>query len=60
MSILDEEFVDHDFWFLNVHAKEYVNCAQGCALYRPVVELIRQLFSEVPVGMRNQLEWMGP
>ncbi len=60
VSILDDGFTEHDIWFLNVHAREYVNRAQGCVLYRTVIELLRQLFSEVPAGVRNQLEWPGP
>lgn len=60
VSILDDGFNEHDIWFLNVHAREYVSRAQECVLYQTVVELLRQLFSEVPTGMRNQLEWAGP
>jgi len=60
VSILNEEFIAHDLWFLNVTAREYVDRAKGCALYRTVVELIRELFSVVPADMRNQLEWTGP
>lgn len=60
VSILEEGFTEHDIWFLNVIAREYVSRARGCALYLPVVELLKQLFSEVPAGMKNQLEWTGP
>lgn len=60
VSILEEKFTEHDIWFLNASAREYVSNAQECALYCVVVELLRQLFSEVPADMRDQLEWSGP
>lgn len=60
LSILNQEFTSHDIWFLNCHAREYVSEAHGCVLYKTVVQLISELFSEVPDSLKYQLEWNGP
>ena len=58
--ILDEEFNDHDFWFLNVHAKAYCEDNKGSSLYPTIKGLIIELFRAVPEEKRGKLEWQGP
>lgn len=60
VSIFEEDFIDHDFWILNVHAKSYFECAQNTASYALVSEILRELFLEVPFHLRHKLKWEGP
>lgn len=60
VSILEEGFVDHDIWFLNVQARSYCETAKGSSAYLAVIDLIHQLFNEVPENLRYKLEWNGP
>lgn len=62
VSILTEEFNEHDIWFLNNHVKQFlakVN-SHDCYLYERYCNVIKELFSLVPGDMRDQLEWSGP
>jgi hypothetical protein len=59
-SILDEEFVAHDIWILNVQAKSYFDRAVGTTSYDGICALLCELFEAVPEGLRTQLEWNGP
>ncbi len=60
ISILDEEFIDHDFWILNVHAKSYFERAKNTNSYDIINRVIRDLFLEVPDSLKHKLEWNGP
>ena len=61
-SILIEEFVDHDIYFLNTQAHNYYkNAAElNCPSYDAQCELIKELFSLVPEGLKSNLTWSGP
>ena len=62
VSILDEEFTDHDLWFLNHHARSFCerNSAKDCMPYSVLCYYIQELFKEVPVHKRHELMWPGP
>ena len=60
ISILDEEFTDHDFWILNVHAKSYFERAKKTFSYDIINRVVRELFLEVPDSLKHKLEWNGP
>lgn len=60
VSVFEEEFVAHDMYILNVHAKSYYETAKGTYHYDIVNDLIAELFEEVPQNMREQLTWEGP
>jgi len=62
VSILDEKFVFHDIWFLNVQAKSFYNHASSEPwLQSPhVFKLISELFSLVPPDKKHELKWPGP
>lgn len=58
----EEDFVDHDIWFLNRQARAYV---EGCTSlispnYDAVVACIRNLFKMIPAEKKSELEWEGP
>ena len=57
VSILEPEFGDHDFWFLNVHARSFLQRCTGDAMIRGK---IAALFRLVPEDLRDKLEWQGP
>ena len=57
VSLFEEDFIDHDIWFLNVQAKWYYENAKGTQNYRPLCELITELFSLVPTHFHNKLKW---
>lgn len=59
-SILNEEFTDHDIWFLNVQAKNYHESAKGTVYFESINILISELFNEVPDGKKVDLKWSGP
>ncbi|MES2505407.1 MAG: zinc ABC transporter substrate-binding protein [Verrucomicrobiota bacterium] len=56
-SLFDQEFKDHDIWFLNIQAKTYFREAQFSPLYTQHVALIRELFALVPAPYRAKLQW---
>lgn len=60
VTILEEDFVEHDIWFLNVQARYYYETAKSSSIYDDIVELISELFEEVPESFRSKLEWKGP
>lgn len=62
VSILEPEFVDHDFWFLNHQARSFLEHAdpRHAACYDQHRRLIRELFALVPEQLRTKLEWPGP
>jgi len=55
-----KEFIDHDFWFLNVHAKSFYLASNDSVTCVKVISLIKKLISCVPEGQRKLLEWDGP
>ena len=62
VSILSEEFSEHDLWFLNVHARSFLerNDARTHTLYPVLARYIQELFQIVPERMKARLEWAGP
>ena len=60
VNILDEQFDDHDIWFLNEHARDYCQSAQNTGTFPSVKELIKELFVLVPDDQKSKLEWEGP
>lgn len=60
VSILEEEFTDHDFWFLNVQARAYCEDNKNSFLYPVIKELLMELFNSVPEEQKGKLEWQGP
>lgn len=62
VSILAEEFTDHDIHFLNYQARIYYE--RGDEDFDPhyyhFVRRIQELFAEVPVNQQEQLLWDGP
>ena len=59
-SILEESFVEHDFGFLNIHARNYCERAVDTPEYESIKSLLQELFNIVPDNMRCKLEWKGP
>ncbi len=62
VSILDEEFTDHDIHFLNYQARIYYERGNEDfdASYYHFVSCIQQLFQQVPAERRGALKWNGP
>jgi len=60
VSLYDNEFVAHDFWILNVHAKAYYEYAKNSGDGNHIIDLLKELFQAVPDHQRNLLEWEGP
>lgn len=62
VSILEEEFVSHDIWFLNVQARAFIerNSDGNCSCYSLFAYYIQELFKIVPESWRHELEWSGP
>lgn len=62
VSILEEDFVNHDIWFLNAQARFYVeHCNPQVSLnYERHQQLIAELFTLVPPTFRSKLQWSGP
>jgi len=58
VSILEPEFTDHDIWFLNNQAKNYlIRCNQSTSPnYDEHKKSIETLVSSLPVEKRNGLE----
>ena len=61
-TILQEEFSEHDFWFLNHHARAFIerNQVKSLHLYGMMAYFIQELIKAVPEEMRHKLEWSGP
>lgn len=61
-SILDEGFTDNDLWFLNHHARAYLQeCSPALSRnYECHQRLIAELFTLVPADLRGKLQWPGP
>ncbi len=61
VSILDEEFTDHDIHFLNYQARSfYERNDDTCEHYSLFAYYIQELFKEVPEDRRDKLMWAGP
>lgn len=62
VSMYDEEFVDHDIWFLNVQAWIYYEKCNSdiTPLYDRQIENISRLFDLVPASLKSKLKWNGP
>ncbi|OKP00296.1 hypothetical protein [Xenorhabdus eapokensis] len=62
ISLTDEEMTLHDIFFLNNHARFYLENTNDkeCANYYSHQDDIKKLFSIVPEYLKNQLEWQGP
>jgi len=61
-TIFCADFTEQDFWFLNVHARAFLerNAPKNITPY-PVLALhIQQLFAAVPDELRHKLNWPGP
>ncbi len=62
ISILEEGYVEHDFWFLNHQAKYFF--ANQFAKFSPNLRLysnlVASLFESVPLELRHRLTWPGP
>jgi hypothetical protein len=59
-SFADPGFEAHDFWFLNVQARGYVERGNCSPIYQMQVSRLRDLFALVPVDLRFELNWAGP
>ncbi len=62
ISLWEEDFVDHDIWFLNHQARIYYEeCnTQLSPNYESIVECISNLFDMIPEDKKQQIEWDGP
>lgn len=61
-SIFEEEFTNHDLYFLNLHARLFLerNNEDSCFGYDLIARRIQELFELVPAPLKSQLEWAGP
>lgn len=61
-SILEEDMVEHDVWFLNNQAKYYFEkCnADISPNYEQHIKYIKMLFKMVPDNLKSSLLWKGP
>lgn len=61
VSILAEEFTDHDIWFLNYQARSfYERNDDKNPHYSLFAYYIQELFKEVPENKKGKLLWAGP
>ena len=61
VSILEEEFIDHDIHFLNYQARIYHDLASETDPHLFLfIHYIQELFGEVPETRRSELLWEGP
>ncbi|EST58037.1 hypothetical protein K151_2093 [Proteus hauseri ZMd44] len=62
ISLTEEEMTEHDVFFLNNHARFYLENAHDkkCANYYSHEDDIKKLFSIVPEHLKDKLEWDGP
>ncbi|WP_109396576.1 zinc ABC transporter substrate-binding protein [Photorhabdus namnaonensis] len=61
-SILDENFQEHDIYFLNHQAKYYYeNCNEIISPnYNQHLSCIKDLFAMIPDNLKEKLIWSGP
>lgn len=61
-SLLEAEFVDHDIYFLNVQAKNYVHSSKAAKspCYDAQCALIQELLSLVPSSLQGAIKWQFP
>lgn len=61
-TILEEQFVEGDLWFLNHDARAYLaECSPAISPnYQVHAQGIRELFTLVPPEAREKLKWKGP
>ncbi|SCZ64962.1 MULTISPECIES: zinc ABC transporter substrate-binding protein [Photorhabdus] len=61
-SILDENFQEHDIYFLNHQAKYYYeNCNDIISPnYNQHLFYIKELFDMIPENLKEKLIWSGP
>ncbi|MEQ2025486.1 hypothetical protein [Xenorhabdus szentirmaii] len=61
-SLYRPEVTEHDVFFLNSHARYYLEHAneKKYANYNAHKKSIKALFSLVPEHLRDKLEWSGP
>jgi len=60
VSILNEEFENHDLHILNHQARWYYENAPRDYMYNGIILLIKELFDILPMNLRNKLDWPGP
>jgi len=62
VSILEEDFTDHDIWFLNYQARSFFerNDDARCTHYSLFAYYIQELFKVVPEVRKHELKWEGP
>lgn len=62
ISILEENFIEHDVHFLNFQARWYFQIANPklSPNYEINKKLIKELFQIVPEYLKHKLEWSGP
>ncbi|MGJ0626388.1 hypothetical protein [Xenorhabdus bovienii] len=62
LSIREEDITTYDIFFLNNHARFYLDNAdeKKCANYNSHEDDIKALFSIVPEHLKEKLEWSGP
>ncbi len=61
-SILEQDILEHDIWFLNVQAKYYFEkCSENISPnYNQHLDYIKLLFKMVPDNLKSKLQWQGP
>ncbi|MEW6710229.1 MAG: hypothetical protein AB1403_10445 [Candidatus Riflebacteria bacterium] len=60
LSIIEPEFNDHDFHFLNFHARRYYENGHKSWNYIENIKSISTLMDEVPEKLKYNLQWNGP
>ncbi len=62
VSLTQEKMTEHDVFFLNNHARFYLENAdkRECLNYFSHEDDIKKLFSIVPENLKEKLEWNGP
>ena len=62
ICLWEEDLVNHDIWFLNVHARSFCekNDLRSNPLYGQIAYYIQELFKLVPKNRKHELEWEGP
>ena len=61
-SILEQDIIEHDVWFLNNQAQYYFEkCIEEISPnYNQHIEYIKLLFKMVPDSLKPKLQWQGP
>lgn len=61
-SILEQDMMEHDLWFLNNQAKYYFEKSSEdiSPNYNQHIEYIKLLFKMVPENLKCKLQWQGP